>query len=147
MPLWAAKGERFVYDTSSHGESEIWLRESDGAERPVLTQSAFPPGTGSMFMNPALSPDGRRLAVMRIPPKGTGSIWIASVAGGSPVRLTNDDSPDEIMGAWSPEGARIVYQRRKEGINSIMIAKTSGQATPVELAPDHDEPAARLRLD
>ena len=38
MPLWAPKGERFVYDTSSHGEAEIWLRESDGAERPVLTQ-------------------------------------------------------------------------------------------------------------
>ena len=132
MPLWAAKGERFVYDTSSHGEPEIWLRESDGAERPVLTQSAFPPGTGSRFMNPALSPDGGRLAVMRIPPKGQGSIWITSVAGGSPVRLTNDDS-HEGMGVWSPDGARIVYRRFKEGTYSVMIAKTNGQATPVEL--------------
>jgi len=134
MPLWAAKGERFVYDTSSHGEPEIWLRESDGSERPVLTQSAFPPGTGSVFMNPALSPDGGRLAVMRIPPKGTASIWITSVAGGSPVRLTNDDSSNELMGAWSPESARFVYCRNKEGVLSVMIAKTNGQATPVELA-------------
>ncbi len=133
MPLWTAKGERFVYVTSSHGEAEIWLRESDGAERPVLTQSAFPPGTGSLFMNPALSPDGGRLAVMRIPPKGLPSIWIASVAGGSPVRLTNDDSFNERMSAWSPDGARIVYLRFKEGVNSVMIAKTNGQATPVEL--------------
>lgn len=133
MPLWAAKGERFVYATSSHGEAEIWLRESDGSERPILTQSAFPPGTGSRFMNPALSPDGGRLAVMRIPPKGSASIWIASVAGGTPVRLTNDDSSTEAMGAWSPDGARIVYRRIKEGVLSITIAKTSGQATPVEL--------------
>ena len=132
MPLWAAKGERFVYDTSSHGEAEIWLRESDGAERPILTQSAFPQGTGSRFMNPALSPDGGRLAVTRTPPKGENSIWIASVAGGTPVRLTNDDS-QEWMGVWSPDDARIVYLRKKEGIYSVMIAKTNGQATPVEL--------------
>ena len=133
MPLWAAKGERFVYDTSSHGEPEIWLRESDGAERPVLTQSAFPPGTGSRFVNPALSPHGGRLAVTRIPPKGPNSIWIASLAGGTPVRLTNGDSADEYMGVWSPDGARIVYRRLEEGTVSLMIAKTSGQATPVEL--------------
>lgn len=132
MPLWAAKGERFVYETSSHGAPEIWLRESDGAERPVLTQSAFPPGTGSRIANPALSPDGGRLAVMRGSPKGL-RIWITSVAGGTPVRLTNDESSYENGGAWSPDGARFVYGRYKEGVVSVMIAKTNGQATPVEL--------------
>jgi serine/threonine protein kinase/Tol biopolymer transport system component len=132
MPLWATKGERFVYDTSSHGEAEIWLHESDGAERPVLSQSAFPPGTEGRFMNPALSLDGGRLAVNQIPSKGRDAIWITSISGGTPVRLTND-SANEKMAAWSPDGARIVYRRGTEGINSIMIAKTSGQATPVEL--------------
>ena len=37
------------------------------------------------------------------------------------------------MAAWSPDGARIVYRGTKQGITSVMIAKTSGQATPVEL--------------
>jgi len=134
MPLWAAKGERFIYDTGSHGEAQIWLREGDGAERPVLTQSAFPPGTGSRFMNPALSPDGGRLAFSQIPATGANAIWIASVAGGTPVRLTND-SASEAMAGWSPDGSRIVYRRYREGIVSIMIAKTSGQATPVERVP------------
>ncbi|MCU1327439.1 MAG: tolB protein [Bryobacterales bacterium] len=133
MPLWAAKSERFVYVTSSHGEAEIWLHESDGAERPVMTQSAFPPGSVRLLMNPALSPDGGRLAVMRIPRKGTGAIWLTSVAGGTPVRLTSDSGVVEYMAAWSPDGARIVYVRSKEGIDSIMTAKTNGQATPVEL--------------
>jgi Tol biopolymer transport system component len=132
MPFWAAKGERFVYDTSAHGEAEIWLHESDGAERPVITQFAFPPGTGSLFMNPALSPDGGRLAVGHGSPNGQDAIWIASVAGGTPVRLTND-SGIEYMAAWSPDGARIVYPRLHDGALSIMIAKTNGQATPVEL--------------
>jgi serine/threonine protein kinase len=134
MPLWAAKGERLVYETSSHGKPEIWLHESDGAERPLLTQSAFPLGTGSQFMNPALSPDGGRLAVMHLPatPGAFAAIWVASVAGGTPVRLTND-SANEWMAAWSPDGARIVYEKGEEGIRSIMIAKTIGQTTPVEL--------------
>ncbi len=143
MPLWAAKGERFVYDTSSHGEAEIWLHESDGSERPILTQSAFPPGTGSRFMNPALSPDGGRLAFRRIPPKGESAIWIASVAGGTPVRLTND-SATEYMAAWSPDGSRIVYRRLKDGIRLVMIAKTSGQATPVELVRVESEGGVAL---
>ncbi len=133
MPLWVAKGERFVYATSSQGEPEIWLRESNGSERPVLTQSAFPPGTGSRFMNPALSPDGGRLAVVQIPPQGSASIWITSVAGGSPVRLTNSDSADEFMGTWSPDGSRIVYLLGQAGVSSVMTGKTNGQATPVEL--------------
>jgi Tol biopolymer transport system component len=132
MPLWASKRDCFVYETSAHGEPEIWLREINGGERPVLTQSPFPPGTGSDFGTPALSPDGTRLAVRLIPPEGPVVIWIASVAGGTPVRLTNGIGR-EYMAAWSPDGARIVYLGRRDGIESIMIAKTSGQATPVEL--------------
>src|ERR1700730_13094312 len=81
-------------------------------------------------MNPALSPDGGRLAVMHL--MQNGAIWVASVAGGTPVRLTND-SANEWMAAWSPDGARIVYEKFEEGIRSIMIAKTIGQTTPVEL--------------
>ena len=132
MPLWAMKGERFVFDTSSHGEPEIWLHESDGAEHSLLTQSAFPSETGIRFMNPALSGDGSRLAVMTLPANGRPVIWMASIAGGTPERLTND-SAEERMSAWSPDSAKIVYLRRKEGIYSIMVAKTTGQAVPVEL--------------
>ena len=55
------------------------------------------------------------------------------MAGGSPVRLTNEDSSSEKIGAWSPDGARIVYTRGREGVDSVMIAKTNGQAAPVEL--------------
>jgi len=126
MAEWTPKGERLVYETSSHGESEIWLRESDGAERPILNQSAFPPGTGNRFMNPALSPDGGRLAVRLFPKKGQPSMWIASVAGGTPVRLTNDDdSVFERSGAWSPDGTRIAYSRNKAGVTSLVIVKTT----------------------
>ena len=145
MPLWAARGERFIYDTSSHGEDGIWLHESDGAERPILSQSAFPPGTQGEFMNPALSPDGARLAVSLIPSKDENVIWISSVSGGTPVRLTNETA-NEWMAAWSPDGARIVYLRAKEGLSSIMIAKTSGQATPVELVRSNSRTAVQGRL-
>jgi hypothetical protein len=76
--------------TAAHGEAEIWVRESDGADRTVLTQLAFSPGTGSQFMDPALSPNGDRLAFTQLPGAGLGAIWITSVAEGTPVRLTND---------------------------------------------------------
>jgi Tol biopolymer transport system component len=82
-------------------------------------------------MNPSLSPAGDRVAYTRAATSGDTCVWISSLAGGPPVRLTNSScAGNEFAGAWSPDGTRFVYLH---GDGSIMIAKTSGQATPVEL--------------
>jgi eukaryotic-like serine/threonine-protein kinase len=133
MPTWARKGEKFAYSTNRTGEPEIWLHDLDGSERPLVTPAAFPAGTTNWWMNPTLSTAGDRLAYTRIATSSDASIWISSLAGGPPVRLSNT-SEGEDMAAWSPDGGRIAYvQYSKGGTPSIMICKTSGQATPVEL--------------
>jgi Tol biopolymer transport system component len=126
MPAWSRKSERFVYVTNRNGEAEIWLHESDGSDRPVVAPAAFPPGP-RLFMDPVLSPAEDRLAVYF-----RSGIWISSVAGGPPIRLTNAQGL-ERTGAWSPDGSRFVYNSLVDGRRSLMICKTSGQATPVEL--------------
>jgi Tol biopolymer transport system component len=40
-------------------------------------------------MNPALSPAADRLAYTQLATNGENAIWISSLAGGPPVRLTN----------------------------------------------------------
>jgi serine/threonine protein kinase len=133
MPLWARKSEKFAYQTDRTGEPEIWLHEGDGSERPLVTPAMFPAGTTIWWMNPALSPAGDRLAYTWLSTKGENDIWISSLAGGPPVRLTTT-SETEKMASWSPDGGRIVYLRAsKDGTTSIMLCKTSGQATPIEL--------------
>lgn len=131
MPAWSRKSERFVYATNRNGDSEIWLHETDGSDRPLVTAAAFPPGSTNSFMTPVLSPAEDRLAYRRIATDGESVIWISSLAGGPPVRLTTAKA-NERIGSWSPDGARFVYAYSAGGSGSLMICKTSGQATPVE---------------
>jgi hypothetical protein len=85
-------------------------------------------------MNPALSPSGDRVTYTRIANSGNlANVWISSLAGGPPVRLTNNSEGYEVSGAWSPDAARFAFLFLRAGALSLMVAKTSGQATPVEL--------------
>jgi Tol biopolymer transport system component len=130
MPAWARKSERFAYQTNRTGEPEIWLHDADGSDRPLVAPAMFPSGITNYLMNPALSPASDRLAYTRIDPSGEDAIWISSLAGGPPVRLTNS-SGTEVMAAWSPDGGRIAYARTsKAGIDSIMICKDQRPSYP-----------------
>lgn len=131
MPAWTRTSDKFAYVTSRSGPQEIWLHDSDGSERPLVTPAMFPGPTGG-FMNPTLSPAGDRIAYTRHSPLGEHSAWISSLAGGPPVRLTNTDAYEDVA-SWSPDGARLVYCQGKGGVRSLMICRTSGQATPIEL--------------
>ncbi len=132
MPAWARHQDKMVYDTARSGSSAIWMR-NEGWDRPIVTADAFPPGTTDKFMTPALSPDGDRLAYTRSDKDQKFVDWISSVSGGPPVRLTNIMDAVERGGSWSPDGAQIVYWQFKGGKTAIMLAKTSGEATPVML--------------
>ena len=132
MPAWARHQDKLVYDTARSGSSAIWMR-SEGWDRPIVTADAFPPGTTDKFMTPALSPDGDRLAYTRSDKDQTFVNWISSVSGGPPVRLTNTKDAVERGGSWSPDGKQIVYWQYKGGHTAAMLAKASGEATPVML--------------
>jgi hypothetical protein len=63
-----------------------------------------PPG---VYLNPRLSPDGRRVAVDRLE-DGNHDVWTIDVARGVPVRLTFDAAGDTVP-VWSPDGREIVF--------------------------------------
>ncbi len=132
MPAWARHQDKIVYDTARSGSSAIWMR-SEGWDRPLVTADAFPPGTTNKFMTPALSPDTGRVVYTRNDMDQKFNIWISSVSGGPPVRLTNATDATERGGSWSPDGTQIVYWQFKGGKLAIMVARASGEATPVVL--------------
>ena len=101
-----------------------------------MTAADFPPGTNKWFMDPSLSPDGERLVFVRIDKSGIGRLWISSLSGGAPVRLTNAEPSMEFGGSWSPDGSRFVYIQVQAGKNSLMMARTSGGAAPVVVKAD-----------
>jgi len=84
-------------------------------------------------LNPALSPDGRRVALNRSV-SGNGDIWLLDLGRSVLSRFTFDPGP-EIYPVWSPDGARIVYaanNRTGSGFRLFQKPTTgAGQASPL----------------
>jgi Tol biopolymer transport system component len=97
---------------------------------------------------PAFSPDGRKIALVRITaesyPSTKEDLWIIDSDGSAPLRLT--DSPGRVRGPiWSPEGRMIAFNHEPagdRGSREIWIArvpadgKAPGEPTRIEL-PSH----------
>jgi len=135
MAAWSANRAKLAWVTNRNGRWEIWVRLLDGSDRPVVTAADFPPGTSRLLLNPSLSPDGDRLVYARIDRAGIARLWISSLSGGAPVRLTNTDTDTsaESCGSWSPDGSRFAYLQTQPGKHWLMMVKTSGNAAPVML--------------
>jgi len=92
--------------------------------------------TGEMgrYSNPALSPDGRWLAVGIEDPKTTKrDIWVYDLKRGTSTRVTSD-AGDEFNPAWSPDGRRIAYSAsKKQGQREIYIIDASGSGEPEQV--------------
>ena len=129
-PSWAAKAPLMSYFTDRNGEYEIWLHGPESTDRPLVNARQFP---GSSLMGPALSPDGGRVIYTVFAAGREDYLWISSVAGGAPVRLTNRNLGAEFPGSWSPDGASFTYVMWHDGQDILMKVMTTGQATPVEL--------------
>jgi Tol biopolymer transport system component len=141
MPAWAADVPQLVYVSDRNGGPEIWLHGAGSGDRPVVTARDFPPDTTQWFMAPALSPKADRVIYARVEraPGGGSSaarLWISSIAGGTPVPLTNDTPVFVTGGAWSPDGNWFVYTAARDGKLLLMKVKTSGQSTPEVLRDD-----------
>ena len=82
--------------------------------------TAAPPGR---YVNPAVAPDGVRVAVTQLNPTGDGSeIWLFEPRGS---RALTSTPTREDYAVWSPDGTRVAYAANPEGPLDI-YAKDSG---------------------
>ena len=87
----------------------------------------FPPDAANP-LNPALSPDGRQLALNRTVAGGA-DVWILDLERrGVFSRLTTAPSPD-IHPLWLPDGRRMVYAGRGNDSFDLMQVSTDGTGT------------------
>ena len=130
---WSSDSPKLAWVTDRNGPIELWVRSSDGSERPAVTPADFPVDSTSALVSPSLSPDGERVIYARMDNKTVRRLWISSLSGGSPVRLTNSEPGHEYFGAWSPDGGRFAYLQVQGGILSLMTVKTRGGVAPIVL--------------
>jgi serine/threonine protein kinase len=91
-----------------HGETQLAWYDRTGRR----LQTLGPPG---QFRNPAISPDGKTIAIARLEAKrGTWDIWTIDVERQTLVRVTSAPSSED-MPVWSPDGAELAYKSDRNG--------------------------------
>jgi dipeptidyl aminopeptidase/acylaminoacyl peptidase len=151
-PEWSPDGRQIAFSSTRDGKAQIYLIPVDGGEARALT--ALEQGVGG---GPIWSPDGSQIAFTAAPapppdlskPYQVGrhvyrfdalgyldgaiqSLYILSVDGGEPQRLTNDDQHASALG-WSPDGTEIlVLSTMRPDIHDAY----HGQLRAVSLAGD-----------
>ena len=75
-------------------------------DRTVATQLT---DYGESESSPAISPDGRAFVFIS-DHGGTPDVWLRQVAGGEPVRLTNDAAPESEL-IYAPDGESVYFTR------------------------------------
>jgi Tol biopolymer transport system component len=77
------------------------------------------------YTNPALSPDGRHLAVCIREPGRKRNIWIFDLARGTKTCLKFQEA-DETNPIWSPDGSEIAYSSDRRGHRDLYAMSASG---------------------
>ena len=88
-------------------------------------------GEAGPFITPAISPDGKRVAVTLADSANT-DIWIYDLARATKTRLTFDPS-SEGGAAWSPDGHRVFYQSNRKGPANHLYSKAADGSGDTEI--------------
>ena len=100
------------------------LVDERGAVQPLLG------GSGGTYMNPRLSPDGRRLAIQATTPQGS-DVWVYDLESRTPTRLTL--SGNAYGPAWTPDGRRVVFLSSRSGRDAFWWQPADGSAPAEKL--------------
>lgn len=130
-PVLSPDGTQFAM---TRGE-QILLMPSDGGWPVTLATTAG--GKSSL----SWSPDGQQIAFA-----SQGSIWVVSVAGGPPKRLTNAPAgtgdPRSAIDRdpqWSPKGRWILFETGRRGNTDLMVVSDDGMTSSFLTMTDADE--------
>jgi Tol biopolymer transport system component len=111
---------------------------ADGTDQRVVLKAddAYP-----FFRDPAWSPDGRTIAVIRSRGGVAGEIWLLPAAGGAPRQLSHD--PPAVFShepAFTPDGRGIVHSSNRGGATNLWLAPLdSGPPVRLTSGPGPDE--------
>jgi TolB protein len=124
-PVWVP-GRRALYYTSYRtGNPHLYLHDLATGSRQLIS------GFSGMNASAAVSPDGRRLAMV-LSKDGSPDIFVANSDGSNLRRLTKTKE-DESSPAWSPDGRTLCFASRLGGRAQLYLLSVDGG--PMRLLP------------
>jgi TolB protein len=133
-PAWGGKGLLFYVSYKLANKADILAHNLGTGSRKAVARF---PGSN---MSPAVSPDGKRLAMI-LSKSGSPDLWVSDFEGGNLKQLTTTKE-DESSPCWSPDGRTICFVSRQSGKpalytisadgGSMQRLPTSGIANPSE---------------
>lgn len=97
-------GERLIFETE-RSSSRLWalaLEPGQEASPRVLSRAS------GWHWHPAISPDGKSVAFVS-DRSGSPEVWVSSIEGDSPRKLTAFGGPYTQSPSWSPDGRRVLF--------------------------------------
>ena len=129
--VWSGDGRQLAFlRRAESGRIELTVSAVDGSSARVVLESdsVYP-----FLREPAWTPDGRELAIVRGTGGIAGEIWLVPVAGGTPRRLFSD--PPEVFAdspVFTTDGLTLIHSSNRGGATNIWSYPTRG-GTPVRL--------------
>lgn len=110
-------GSKIVFQrNATNNQGEIWIMDAaDGANQTSLTAAHggyVVPESGEN--KPMVSPDGTKI-MFRSGDDDTNALWVMSISGLDPVRVTPEWQGEINKHSWSPDSRWILYNARESG--------------------------------
>ncbi len=136
-PCWTPDGKAILIATEPVFDPRVRNSTSQLRQVDLSSTEVKPLETGGQdAVQPAVTPDGKRVAFWGVP-EGTGKrvIYTMSLDGSMPVAVTDDDSFNWNP-KWSPDGARLFFSSSRSGAMNLwsvaIDAKTGRTSGPLE---------------
>lgn len=133
---WSADGQ-WLAAADKAVESAPFRIVLIGAQDGHKRQLTLPPENIIGDMAPAFSPDGKWLAFIRAVASGVNDIYVVSVDGGEPRRVTTDNRYI-LAHTWGPDGRSIVFSSNRTRNHALWrIPVAGGAATRVPMVSEN----------
>ena len=148
----ARDGQRVVYSVAPRGRRCPRTRFLSSPSSTARARCCSGWGRPAADGQPALSPDGTRIATRwfdTFAAGGRSDIWVVDIASGKTTPITNDAPPD-FAPMWSPDGRQIFYVSARAGGYQGIYRKSADGTGDAEFIYRYDpgcarEPAGHLR--
>ena len=124
-PFWFPDGNKIAFVSTRDYYDHIYVMNADGSDPKARANDP-----GVYFNNPAVSPNGTKIAYSRVHseaiPKSKGDLWVMEANGQNKVRLTSTTLIDENSPTWSPDNTQIAFMSDQDGDWDLFVMNVDG---------------------